>query len=87
MGGPTGSRAAQESLFLLSLEQGGSDKLLGDQGITASPVSSLDLLVLAIRMACNFLRVECGDGCLRRSHQTWELMRSGVLTMLAIVLG
>lgn len=43
----------------MSLEQGGSDKLLGDQGITASPASSLDLLVLAIKMACNILRVEC----------------------------
>lgn len=62
VGGQTGTRAAQEGLFLVSLEQGGSDKLLGDQGITASPASSLDLLVLAIRMACRISELNASPG-------------------------
>lgn len=50
-------------------EQEGSDMLPEGQGNATSPASSLYsvyLLVLAIKMACNILRVECpiGNGSL-----------------------
>lgn len=53
-------------------EQEGSDLLPGGQGNATSPASSLDsvyLLVLAIKMACNSLRVQCPtrNGSLQKS--------------------
>lgn len=53
-------------------EQEGSDRLLGGRGMATSPASSLDsagLLVLAVKMACSILRVECPveNGSLRQS--------------------
>lgn len=52
--------------------------LPGGQGITTSPASSLDsvyLLVLAIKMACNILRVECpiGNGSCSKAFLKTEI--------------
>lgn len=82
VGGQTGTRAAQGGLFLWSLEQGGSDKLQGNQGITASPAPSLDLLVLAIKMACNILGVDVpwGTVACRRAFGQTDLGAHEILT-------
>lgn len=76
-------------------EREGSDMLPGGRGIATSAASSLDsvdLLVLAVKMACNILRVECpvengsSQQSLLKKQKCGKLMRFRVLKMSAVKL-